>query len=161
MSLMKTRSPQLSLRLDAEMPDPAACWADGAPLSFLGGHLLLKLDTDRTIAVRENQILHLPLPPAATKRQIQDGAEAWLRQEAALIIGASLTRLAAPGAVPRWKFSFAARGGWLQMHGDGTLRINWRVIEQPLAVIEKVLAGAVATWSDPRQSADLWDFSPA
>ena len=89
MPLMKTRSPQLSLRLDAELPDPAACWADGARLPFLGGHLLLKLDTDRTIAVRENQILHLPLPPAATKRQIQDGAEAWLRQEAALIIGAS------------------------------------------------------------------------
>lgn len=158
---MKTRSPQLSLRLDAGTPDPAARWAEGAMLPFLGAHLELKLDTDRKIAGRENEILHLPLPPAATARQVQDGAEAWLRQEAALIIGASVARQAAHGAVPRWRLSFAARGGWLQMHSDGTLRFNWRLIEQPAAVIEKVVAGAIAALPRPGRSADLWDLLPA
>jgi predicted metal-dependent hydrolase len=157
----KTRSPQLSLRLDAEAPDSAGRWHEGARLPFLGGHLVLKLDTDRKLAVRENEILHLPMPPAATKRQIQDGAEAWLRQEAALIIGASVGRQAAHGAVPRWTLSFAARGGWLQMHSDGMLRFNWRLIEQPAAVIEKVVAGAIAALPRPGSSADLWDLSPA
>ncbi len=158
---MKTRSPQLSLRLDADTPDLAAQWAEGARLPFLGACLVLKLDTDREAAVRENEFLHLPLPPAATKRQVQDAAEAWLRQEAVLIIGASIARQSANGVVPRWRLSFAARGGWLQIHGDGTLRFNWRLIEQPASVIETVVAGAIAALPRPGRPADLWDLLPA
>ena len=65
---MKARSPQISLRLDAA--PPTVRWHDGARLPFLGGHLLLSLETDRKVAVREGELLHLPLPPAATPRQI-------------------------------------------------------------------------------------------
>ena len=158
---MKARSPQLSLRLDAEAPDSAARWHDGARLPFLGGSLVLKLVTDRKTAAREGGILHLPLPPAATPRQVQDGAEAWLRQEAARVVGASVARLAAHGAAPRWRLSFAARGGCLQMQADGMLRFNWRLIEQPTAVIDQVVASAIASMSRPGSSADLWDLLPA
>jgi predicted metal-dependent hydrolase len=158
---MKTRSPQLSLRLDAETPDSAARWHEGARLPFLGAHLILKLATDRKTAAREGEMLHLPLPPAATPRQVQDGAEAWLRQEAARIIGESVARHSMTGEVPRWTLSFAARGGWMQMHPDGSLRFNWRLIEQPAAVIEKVVAGAIVALPRPGTSADLWDLLPA
>ena len=158
---MKQRNPQLSLQLDAEPPDSAARWHEGARLPYLGGQLILKLDTDRKSAVREGEILHLPLPPAATPRQVQDGAEAWLRQEARLAISASLVAQAANGIAPRWALSFAARGSWVQTHKDGTLRFNWRLIEQPLAVIETLVAAALAALPRPDSAAELRDLLTA
>ena len=151
------RSPQISLRLDAA--PPAVRWHDGALLPFLGGQLVLKLATDRKAAVREGDVLHLPLPPAASPRQIQDGVEAWLRQEASLFLAASVNRQTP--ANPRWALSFAARGGWVKIHADGSLRFNWRLIEQPAAVIEQVVASAIAALPQPKASSDLWDMWPA
>lgn len=134
---MRVRSPQLSLRLDAEPPAAESRWRDGAELSFLGETLLLQLDTElQTVAIGEGR-LHLPLPPGATPRQIQDGAEACLRREAAAVIDALLARLRRPP--PSWSFSFAARGSWTQLRPDGSLRLNWRLIEQSPAVIEQAL----------------------
>ena len=139
---MKVRSPQLSLRLEAA-PAAATRWQEGAELPFLGSHLLLKLATREQSAAADGQVLHLPLPPGATPRQIQDGAEAWLRREATLFIDAALARLCT-GEAPPWRFSFAARGNWTEVRPDGTLRLNWRLIEQAPALIEQALALALA-----------------
>jgi len=157
------RSPQLNLRLDLDAPDPAARWRDGACLPYLGGHLTLRLDTDHKMAMLEDQLLHLPLPPAATPRQIQDSAEAWLRQEAARLIGTSVELQARRLAreAPRWAMSFAARGGWVQTRADGSLRFNWRLVEQPLAMIEQVVCRAVASLPVAGTTADLWGMQAA
>ena len=163
---MKPRSPQLTLRLDSAPPDPAARWRDGASLAFLGGHIALRLDTDRKTADLDGVILHLPLPPAATPRQVQDGVEAWLRQEAARLIGASVARHAqrlglAGQHAPRWALSFSARGGWAHSHADGTLRFNWRLIEQPAALIDQTVGRALAALPTGSATADLWAMQTA
>lgn len=158
---MKPRNPQLTLRFDSESSpsSPAVRWRDGADLQYLDARLVLRLDTDRKAAVREGDTLHLPLPPAATPRQIQDGVEAWLRQEAMRLIGASIQRqsqrLARP--VPPWALSFSARGDWAQSRADGSLRCNWRLIEQPLALIEQVVGQALATLPSASATADFWE----
>ncbi len=158
-----TRNPQLNLRFETEPPDLAARWRDGASLSYLGIQLILRLDTDRKTVMLEEQVLHLPLPPAATARQIQDSVEAWLRQEAARLIGVNVElqaqRLAR--AAPRWSLSFAARGGWAQSHADGSLRFNWRLIEQAPATIEQVVGRAVATLPVASPTADFWGMQAA
>ena len=162
-TLRTPRNPQLALRLEADLPDPAARWRDGAALPYLGAHVILCIDTDREMATLDGQVLHLPLPPAATPRQIQDGVEAWLRQEAARLIGASLARAAqqAARAAPSWSFSFSARGGWAQIHPDGSLRFNWRLIEQPRETIEQVVAAAFAALPGANATADLWGMPEA
>lgn len=142
---MKVRSPQLSLRLEAA-PAAVTRWHEGAELPFLGSHLLLTLATREPSAASHGQVLHLPLPPGATPRQIQDAAEAWLRREATCFIDAALARLC-PGEAPRWRFSFAARGNWTELRPDGSLRLNWRLIEQPPALIEQALALALTKLS--------------
>jgi hypothetical protein len=76
------RSPQLALRLDAAAPDPDAQWCAGAAIDYLGARLTLVLDTACRVPERIDRQLHLPLPPAATARQIRDAAESWLRDEA-------------------------------------------------------------------------------
>jgi len=160
---MKSRSAQLALRLDAALPDPDARWRDGVEIAYLGGRLILRLDTDRRLAVLEGANLHLPLPPAASSRQIRDAAEAWLRQAAAQRIGASIERQAHDlrRAVPRWALSFAARGSWSQSHADGSLRFNWRLIEQQPALIEETVGRALAALPPADVTADLWAMQAA
>lgn len=162
---MTPRSPQLSLRLESAPPDPARRWHDGAALAYLGHHLILRLDTDRKDAILDGDTLHLPLPPAATPRQIQDGVEAWLRREATRLIGTSMETQAQRFGPPtrRWALSFSARGGWASQHADGSLRFNWRLVEQPVGVIDQVVGNALAAL--PRDSdsatADLWGMQAA
>jgi predicted metal-dependent hydrolase len=143
---MAKKTPQLTLRLDAAAPDPAQRWHDGAAMVYLGDVVTLHLGTARKEAVLDQSMLHLPLPPEATPRQIQDAAEAWLRREAARLIGEIVARQSARQgrAAPDCSLSFATRASWAVADGSQHLRCNWRLVEQPLAVIEQVLGQAVA-----------------
>ncbi len=155
---MKPRPPQLALRLDFEAPDLGAQWRDGARLPYLGGDIVLALDTDRRTAAFEDGVLHLPLPPEATPRQVQDSAEAWLRKEAARLLEACIAMEARrqDRPAPHCSLSFAARASWVQPDGRGGLRCNWRLIEQPMAVIDQVVGHAVATLPPPAVEGDLF-----
>ncbi|CAG4884902.1 conserved protein of unknown function [Georgfuchsia toluolica] len=153
----QTRSPQRTL-FDT---DPggvlASPWHEGAQLDYLGASLCLKLDTDRRQALREDDVLHLPLPPEATERQIQDAAESWLRREAKHLfthmIAQESQRIGSN--TPALSLSFSLRCGWVQVE-DRMLRINWRLIEQPLPIIELTLRRAVAMLPLQPAAADLF-----
>jgi len=153
-----TRSPQLKLRLDAGDAAPASRWHDGAALAFLGGSLRLVLDTAHKEAVCEGDALALPLPPQATPRQIQDRAEAWLRAEAKHRLQQMIEQRSAQAGrrAPRLALSFAARGNWVEVQGSDALRCNWRLIEQPPAVIEQAIARAIAALPPDDQGFDLF-----
>lgn len=165
MSIAKGRSPQLNLKLDNSVPDPASRWHDGASLAFMGGSLRLVLGTRHKDALREGDTLDLPLPPQATPRQIQDRAEAWLREEAKRRLQQVIeqkflegrTALALAGCrAPRLTLSFAARGHWVEVQDGNSLRCNWRLIEQPLAVIEQAIARAIAALPPEDRGFDLF-----
>jgi hypothetical protein len=146
MSIASGRSPQLKLNLGGAGPAAASRWHDGAVLAFLGGNLRLVLGTRHREALHEGDTLDLPLPPEAAPRQIQDRAEAWLREEAKSRLQQIIERKAAVAGrrAPRLALSFAARGHWVQIQDGDTLRCNWRLIEQPVAVIEQAIARAIA-----------------
>jgi predicted metal-dependent hydrolase len=153
---MKIRKSQLPLRLDAAAT-PAVNWQDGMRLAYLGGSLRLQLDTDRERAARESEVLHLPLPPEATPRQIQDAAEAWLRREAEQLLQEISGRIAANLHIPAptLQLSFASRTDWVRRDGHG-LRCNWRLIEQPLAVIDQLLLREIGAMAQPSMALDLF-----
>jgi len=135
------RPPQLALRLEAAAPSSDVPWHAGRRIAHLGGTLVLRLDTDRRLPERVGDELHLPLPPAATPRQIRDAAESWLRDEAQRVF---TEKSALAGRRPvRIVLSFGKRGDWAKQEGD-VLRCHWRLVEQPLPVIEQVLARALA-----------------
>ena len=151
-------SPQLALRLDSAMADPSAQWHDGAILPYLGGRLFLVLGTTHSDTVREGDTLALPLPPQATPRQIQDRAEAWLREEAKRILQQAIAQKSALAGrrAPRLALSFAARGHWVEAQGSDTLRCNWRLIEQPLPVIEQAIGRGIAALPAQDRGCDLF-----
>jgi predicted metal-dependent hydrolase len=157
------RSPQKNLfdnagaQASVALAATAARWRDGALIDFLGKPLCLQLNTDRRQAMREDDLLHLPLPPEATERQIQDAAESWLRREAKTLFSrliANETQRLACGT-PKFSLSFSLRGSWVQVDGQ-VLRLNWRLIEQPLSVIDLTLRRAVAMVPAEQASADLF-----
>ena len=153
-----SRNAQLKLKLDASAAAPASRWHDGAELAFLGGSLRLVLDTTHKEAVREGAALALPLPPRATPRQIQDRAEAWLRAEAKQRLQQIIEQKSTLAArrAPRLALSFSARGNWVEVQDSETLRCNWRLIEQPSAVIEQAIAHAIAALPPEHQGFDLF-----
>jgi predicted metal-dependent hydrolase len=163
MNAATIRSPQLSFNLGGAVTDSASRWHDGAPLAFLGGSLHLVLGSKHQEALREGDTLNLPLPPQATPRQIQDRAEAWLREEAKCRLQQVIeqkflegrTALAVRRA-PRFALSFAARGHWVEVQAPNTLRCNWRLIEQPMDVIEQAIARAVAALPPEEHGFDLF-----
>ena len=126
-------------------------------LAYLGGSLRLQLDTDRERAAREVDVLHLPLPPDAAPRQIQDAAEAWLRREAGQLLQEISQRIAASLCIPAptLQLSFASRTDWVRRDGHG-LRCNWRLIEQPLAVIDQLLLREIGAMAPPPMVRDLF-----
>ncbi|MFN6961443.1 MAG: hypothetical protein ACK4N6_04305 [Rhodocyclaceae bacterium] len=156
---MPKPGPQLDLRLDAAAPDHDARWCAGGRIAYLGGWLILRLDTDRRTPERVGEELHLPLPPGAMPRQIRDMAEAWLREEAQRILQDMVRKSALAGRHPcRVMLSFSRHGDWARRDGD-SLRCHWRLIEQPLAVIEQALVWALAEETAAAAANDL--FSPA
>ncbi len=152
------RNPQLALRLDDSAPDPATRWCEGAELAYLGGTVRLTLDTVRKDALLEGEILHLPLPPQATPRQIQDRAEAWLRDAAKRCLNEIIVKKSALAGrrPPKLTLSFAAHGHWADIRAADILRCNWRLIEQPLPIIEQILTRAVAALPREEREADLF-----
>ena len=163
MTSTSSRSPQLRLRFDSGVPDSDSRWHDGASLAFLGGTLRLVLDTRHRDSRREGDALHLPLPPQATPRQIQDRAESWLREEAVRILQQLIAQKSALAGrrAPRLALSFAARGNWAEVHDAESVRCNWRLIEQPMAVIEQTLVRAIATLPPEQNGFDLFGHAPA
>jgi predicted metal-dependent hydrolase len=161
MSSATRRQPQLALKLDSTAVDPASRWHDGAALTFLGGSLRLVLGTQHQEALREGDTLDLPLPPQATPRQIQDRAEAWLRDEAKRLLLQVIEQKSALAGrrAPRLALSFAARGHWVEVQDDDSLRCNWRLIEQPMAVIEQAIARAIAALPPEDKGFDLFGNS--
>lgn len=149
------RSPQLSLRLDAAPRAADAPWRAGGILTYLGRPLTLVLDTAAREATQLGDELHLPLPPAATPRQIRDAAESWLRDAAQRLFSAIVQDSALAGR-PRVVLTFGRRGDWVRREG-ALLRCHWRLVEQPLPAIEQALRRARAGAAPP--SDDL--FAPA
>jgi len=150
---MKPRTPQLTLRLDAALPAPDAQWGAGTTLAYLGGRLTLVLDTTCRVAMRIGDELHLPLPPAATARQICDAAESWLRDEA-LRLFTEKSALAGRHGI-NVKLTFGKRSDWARLEGK-QLRCHWRLIEQRLPVITQVLTQALASQTPALPSDDLF-----
>lgn len=151
------RSPQRTLFDTGSRISASLRWCDGANIDYLGSALQLKLDTDRRQAMHEDGLLHLPLPPDAGERQIQDAAESWLRREAEALFARMIANEAkrTDRDMPALLLSFSSRGSWVQAE-HRALRLNWHLIEQPLSVIELALRRAVEMLPARATPADLF-----
>lgn len=154
---MPAHIPQLTLRLDAANPLADRPWQAGSVVVHLGESLTLVLDTAARESLRSAGELHLPLPPAATPRQIRDAAESWLRDEALRCFAAIVAQQSALAGrqVPGIALTFGKRSDWARREG-AVLRCHWRLIEQPPDIVEQVLARALMQAAATPVSDDLF-----
>ncbi|MDP3036192.1 MAG: DUF45 domain-containing protein [Rhodocyclaceae bacterium] len=156
---MSARTPQLALRLEAAAtaPDRDVPWCTGSGVTYLGEFLRLELDTACRAPERCAGQLHLPLPPAATQRQIRDAAESWLRDEALRTFATFVAQKSALAErrPPRIALVFGKRSDWVRQDGD-VLRCHWRLIEQPLVIIEQMIGRALAAMQPELVCDDLF-----
>ena len=160
--------PQLALRFGA-LPDAASNWRDGCLISYLNRDVIVRLGTHQHCAELNGDELHLPLPPEASARQVQDSAEAWLRQQCIEYVEHVIASLHEPQLVPtarrsiRVQLSFAARSPWLAVEDQQTLRCNWRLIELAPETIEqhtKKALGQLAALNDAKPTPDMFGALP-
>lgn len=154
------RQPQLDLRLNAATLDAAERWHEGASVAYLGGTLRLRLSSEYAEAKQVAEELHLPLPPEATPRQIQDCAEAWLRTQAMRHLNDLIMQKSALAGrrALRLVLSFATCDHWVTAPDATTLRCHWRLIEQPAAVIESVISRALTSLPQEAPAHDLFSL---
>lgn len=156
---MRPRNPQLSLRLEVAPPSVTVRWCEGARLPYHGVEITVHLSRECQEAELREGTLHLPLPPEALPRQIQDAAEAWLQREALACFNEIAARQAARHGtmVLPCVLSFATRASWVEADTEAAcLRCNWRLIGQAPIVIEQVIGAVVAALPQAIPMLDLF-----
>lgn len=117
-------------------------WRDGGRLAYLGRTIELALAASDEARLEGDRLL-LPLPPAATARQIQDAAEAWMQRQALALF----THLVGDREV-EVTLAFGRDQEPLRREGS-RLRCRWRLIALPLPVIERLFARFFAQQTGP------------
>jgi predicted metal-dependent hydrolase len=142
-------------------------WRDGGCLPYLGeplrlqllpagrgGHWVAQAQPD---AEGVRQILQLGLPVTADASQIRDMVHAWMQQQARSLfeqrcqhfaqrLGVQMRRLRLSGAQTRWGSASA----------DGSIRLNWRLMQFSLPVIDYVVAHELAHLREMNHSPAFW-----
>jgi len=135
-------------------------WHDGVRFPFLGHEISLRLNTESESAELCGDLLHLPLPPEATERQIKDSVQSWLQAEAKRLLEQQISLCAQQLGItaPQWVLSFAA-GSWGGMESDGRLRLSWRLIHLTPEEIGRILLRQLAPLQKRAPTSELWDHA--
>jgi hypothetical protein len=133
-------------------------WADGAVLPYLGEGLTLRLRGFADAAVaRVGAELHLALAQGAGEPEVRTHVQDWYRGEAMRVLGERVHALAARGQVREftWRLS-SARTQWGSCNEDGRIRLNWRLMFFPPAVIDYVVAHELAHLTELNHGPGFW-----
>jgi len=139
-------------------------WRAGGRIPYLG--VMIELRLDGTGEARfggdagspaPGDPLYLPLPDGAEGSRIQERAQAWLQARAAEDFEYRLRRaLALSGQrMAGWGLS-AAQGRWGSCSGQRRIRLNWRLIHLPPALIDYVVAHEVAHLREMNHGPAFW-----
>ncbi|RXZ45029.1 M48 family metallopeptidase [Crenobacter cavernae] len=121
--------------LDTEWTGPgrAACRRDGGKLIVAGPHPEREPDAFSALLVR------------------------WLKREAATTLAERVTVWSrASGLVPSRLQLSGARRRWGSCAADGTVRLNWRLVQAPTAIIDYVVVHELSHLKHMNHSAAFW-----
>ena len=154
-------------------------WADGAVLPYLGAPLRVVLDPSHGFSGKGGALvpaagptgagegcstgptglsLHIGLPRSAGPAQIRDAVQAWLMRDARRHFTARLEHFA-PLLGVRWTSLRLSNANtrWGSAKADGSIRLNWRLLHYPPAIIDYVVAHELAHLRVMDHSPRFWD----
>lgn len=157
-------------------------WTDGAELPYLGAPLRVVLDPSHGFSGKGGALvpaagpagqgeggssgttgstalcLHIGLPRSAGPAQIRDAVQAWLMRDARRHFTARLEHFA-PLLGVRWTSLRLSNANtrWGSAKADGSIRLNWRLLHYPPAIIDYVVAHELAHLRVMDHSPRFWD----
>ncbi|NMM27082.1 MAG: M48 family metallopeptidase [Glaciimonas sp.] len=135
-------------------------WSDGSLLPYLGADLMLRIWNTKTVRFDFDPIageLHLHLPADTSQQQLQIYLQRWLQTQARRLFGQRLPHYAEKLGASYHSFALSsAKTQWGSCTSQGKIRINWRLIHFPLALIDYVIAHELAHLREMNHSPRFW-----
>jgi predicted metal-dependent hydrolase len=136
-------------------------WGDGAKVRYLGAEITIRLNNSAQVTKAGTEFdidtLRIALPPQATNEQIKNRVEAWLQSRAKIIFSERIPLYSQKlGAAPtKWGLS-SARTRWGSCAHDGSIRLNWRLVQFPMDIIDYVVAHELAHLKELNHGPEFW-----
>jgi predicted metal-dependent hydrolase len=136
-------------------------WGDGAKVRYLGTEITVRLDNSSEVtragALFNDGLLRIALPPQANEEQIKNRVESWLQSRAKAIFAERIPLYSQKlGSAPtKWALS-SARTRWGSCAHDGSIRLNWRLVQFPLDIIDYVVAHELAHLKELNHGPEFW-----
>jgi predicted metal-dependent hydrolase len=136
-------------------------WGDGAKVRYLGSDITVRLDNSADVTkmgtIFSDSILRIALPPQATDEQIKNRVESWLQSRAKVIFAERIPLYSQKlGSAPtKWGLS-SARTRWGSCAQDGSIRLNWRLVQFPVDIIDYVVAHELAHLKELNHGPEFW-----
>ncbi len=143
-------------RLQQPRPTPPI-WQHGAPFQLWGQEWCLGLGHPHVQVHEEARCLHLPLPLHAQGQAPQAALEHWLQLQARQVLTERLNHHA-PLLGVRWtKLSLSqARTRWGSARQDGHIRLHWRLVHLPMALVDYVVVHELAHLHEMNHGPRFW-----
>jgi predicted metal-dependent hydrolase len=136
-------------------------WGDGAKVRYLGAEITVRLDNSCDVtnagALFQGDLLRIALPPQASDEQIKNRVESWLQSRAKVIFAERIPLYSQKlGSAPtKWALS-SARTRWGSCAHDGSIRLNWRLVQFPIDIIDYVVAHELAHLKELNHGPEFW-----
>ena len=141
-----------------QLPAPLT-WRTGETLQYLGLPLTLEiaLSTGRPRAARLHDRLLVTVPDPSDAPSVQKVGVKWLRAAALEVFTEHAARLApSMGVAAPRVFLSSARTRWGSCNSDGSIRLNWRLVQAHEALIEYVVVHELAHFHEMNHGPRFW-----
>lgn len=153
---------KLRLMADKQTFEPPAMhWSEGAEVGYLGRQLVLGLDPTQGFeggsARLDDQVLWLGLPHGAAPERLRDATQAWLMREAELVFNQRLRHYADQMGVVYQRLRLSNAGTrWGSATALGVIRLNWRLVQLDLDLIDYVVVHELSHLREMNHSPAFW-----
>lgn len=147
-----------TMRTRQQQPSPAPLvWRHGSVFQLWGQDWSVQLGADSVLAYELERLLHLPLPPDAQGDPVEAALARWLQLQARQTLTQRLNHHA-PLLGVRWsRLSLSqARTRWGSARQDGHIRLHWRLVHLPLALVDYVVVHELAHLHEMNHGPKFW-----
>ena len=140
---------------------PPVNWVDGAEIPYLGGALILRLEPaarSHCVFDEATRELRVGVVEGLQEWQLRERVRLWLQSKAKVLFAERMA-LYAPRLDVRYRSLTLSSAGtrWGSCTVGGSIRLNWKLIHYPLALIDYVVAHELAHLREMNHSQRFWD----
>ncbi|MCS0588516.1 M48 family metallopeptidase [Massilia norwichensis] len=150
------RSERRSMRAER----PPVAWVDGAKLPYLGADITLRLEAaarSHCVFDAQTRELRLGVTPGLEEWQIRERVKLWFQAEAKRLFGERLDLYAPQVGVSYRAFALSSAGTrWGSCTVAGNIRLNWKLVHYPRALLDYVVVHELAHLREMNHSPAFW-----